>query len=133
MTLLDGSKAPHSVLFQPWTGFVRTADRVYVQGVTSLLVPTDESRPDVVEQQRRRRLLRLPEPGARWLTAVAPTAELHVRTPLPNRNPNDLVFLQDQVNVTGGLHLRFNRVAFNSAVRVPVVGPRGGTSKRWRS
>ena len=123
-TLFDGSKAPHSVLFQPWTGFVKTFDRAYVQGITSLVVPTDGRDPTLWNNSVAAGYYVYRNTANAWLTAVVPTAELHVRTPLSGRNPNGLVYLQDQVNVTGGVHFRFNRAVLSAAVCVPVVGPR---------
>ena len=123
-TLGDGSKAPHSVLFQPWTGFVRTFDRAYVQGVTSLVVPTDGRDPTLWNNSVAAGYYVYRNGANAWLTAVVPTAELHVRTPLTSRNPNGLAYLQDEVNVTGGVHFRFNRAVLSAAVCVPVAGPR---------
>ena len=121
--LADGRKAPHSVLFQPWTGFVRTFDRAYFQGVTSLVIPTDSRDPTLWNNSLAAGYYMYVAPD-RFLTAVVPTAEVHVRTPLSNRNPANLVFLQDQVNMTGGFHFRFNRAVLSTAVNVPLVGPR---------
>ena len=123
-TLWDGSRAPHSVLFQPWTGFVRTFDRAYVQGVTSLVVPTDGRDPTLWNNSVAAGYYVYRSGANAWLTAVVPTAELHVRTPLTSRNPNGLAYLQDEVNVTGGVHFRFNRAVLSAAVCVPVAGPR---------
>ncbi len=122
--LADGSRATHSVLFQPWTGFVRTFDRAYVQGITSLVVPTDSRDPTLWNNSVAAGYYVYRGAGTSRLTAVIPTAEVHVRTPLNNRDPNGLVFLQDQVNLTGGVHFRFNRASLSGAVCVPVVGPR---------
>lgn len=122
--LLDGTKAPHSVLFQPWTGVVRTFNRAYFQGITSFLIPTDGRDPTLWNNSVGMGYYIYQNNGNRWLTGIVPTAELHLRTPLSNRNPDNLVFLQDQLNVTGGLHFRFNRAVLSSAVCVPVVGPR---------
>lgn len=122
--LLDGTKAPHSVLFQPWTGFVRVFDRAYVQGITSLLVPSDERDPTLWNNSVAVGYYLYRASAERWLTSIAPVAEVHVRTPLSSTNPAGLVFLQDQVNVTGGAHFRFGRAVMSTAVCVPVVGPR---------
>ena len=62
-------------------------------------------------------------PTDRFLTGITPTVEVHVRTPLNNRDPNGNVFFQDQVNVTTGAHFRFNRAVISGAVVVPLVGP----------
>jgi hypothetical protein len=121
--LWDGRLAPHSVLFQPWTGFVRTFDRGYVQGITSFVIPTDSRDPTLWNNSVAAGFYVYRNPDS-WLTAVVPTAEIHLRTPLSNSNPAGLVYLQDQLNLTGGVHLRFNRAVLSGAVCVPVMGPR---------
>lgn len=123
--LLDGSKAPHSVLFQPWVGFVKTADRAFVQGITSLVIPTDGRDPTLFNNSLGLGYYVYRGTGDAWLTSVAPVVEFHVRTPLSGRNPAGLVYLQDQFNITGGLHFRlFNRATLSTSVCVPTVGPR---------
>ncbi len=123
--LLDGTKAPHSVLFQPWGGFVRTFDRAFVQGITSLIVPTKSSDPTLWNNSVGfGYYLYRTTNNAAWLTSVAPVVEVHVRTPLTQRNPDGLVYLQDQVNITSGMRFRFNRASFSASVGVPVIGPR---------
>ena len=122
--LADGSSVPHSVLFQPWVGFVRTFGRGYVQGISSIIVPTDGR--DTILLGNSFAVgywLYRAEPG-RFLTGITPTAEVHIRTPLNNRLPDGLEFLQDQVNITSGLHFRFTRSTLSTAVGVPVAGPR---------
>lgn len=121
--LWDGRKAPHSVLFQPWTGFVRAFDRAYIQGITSFIIPTDDRDPTLWNNSIGVGYYLYRDAGS-WLTAVVPTGEVHIRTPLSHRNPLGSVYLQDQVNLTGGLHFRFNRAVLSTAVCVPVVGPR---------
>ena len=44
-----------------------------------------------------------------------------------DRNPNGLIYLQDQVNMTAGIHFRFTRATVSGAVNVPMVGPRPWT------
>jgi hypothetical protein len=122
--LLDGSRAPHSTIFQPWGGFVKTYDRAYVQGITSLLIPTDNRDPLLWNNSIGVGYYIYRNAGAGLLTSIAPVAELHVRTPLSNRNSSNVIFFQDQVNVTGGLHFKFNRASLSTSVCVPIVGPR---------
>jgi hypothetical protein len=123
--LLDGTKAPHSVLFQPWTGFVRTFNRGYLQGITSFLVPSSDRDPTLWNNSMALGYYVYRNNDARWLNAIVPIAEVHVRTPLSKRDPNGNVFLQDQVNLTSGVHFQVaGRAVLSSAVSVPVVGPR---------
>jgi hypothetical protein len=62
--------------------------------------------------------------GDRLIQGIIPVAEVHVRTPFNNRDESGLVYLQDQVNLTGGLHVRFPRATLGGGVCVPVVSPR---------
>ncbi len=122
--LADGSSAPHSVLIQPWTGFVKMFDLGYVQGISNLIVPTDGQDPTVWGNSLAVGYWLYRNPSAMILTAITPIAEINVRTPLNDRNPNGLVYLQDQVNFTAGTNFHFGRAILSGAVSVPVVGPR---------
>jgi hypothetical protein len=122
--LADGSTAPHSVLFQPWVGFVKNFDRGYVQGISNIIVPTDRRDPTLLGNSLAIGYWLYRGNPERWLPGVTPTAEVHVRTPLNHRDPLGLVYLPDQVNLTGGLHFRWPRFTISGAVGVPVVGPR---------
>jgi len=122
--LADGSSIPHSVLLQPWAGFVRSGERAYVQGISNVIVPTDGR--DIVLMGNSLGVGYWLYRGNadRWLPALTPTAEFHVRTPLSNNSQDDLIYYPDQVTITGGFHLRWPRASFSSAVSVPVTGPR---------
>jgi hypothetical protein len=122
--LPDGSQAPHSWLFQPWGGFVKSFDRFYTQGITNLIAPSDGRDPTVLGNSLGVGYWLYRARADRLLTGITPIAEVHVWTPLNHRNPSDAVFLQDQVNLTSGAHFRFNRAVLSTAVAVPVVGPR---------
>ena len=122
--LADGTTIPHSVLFQPWAGFIRSGERMYMQEITNLIVPTDGR--DVVLLGNSFGFGYWLYRGNfdRYLPAITPTAEFHIRTPLTNRSRDDLVFFQDQVNITSGVHFRWSRVTLSGGACVPVVGPR---------
>ena len=72
-------------------------------------------------------LLRDPDPS-RFLTAVAPTFEVHVNSPLNHHgfdNPNELAGTPTVVNLTYGLNLEFCRNSLLTFGFVtPVTGPR---------
>jgi hypothetical protein len=122
--LVDGTQVPHSTLFQPWVGFVRVFDRAYVQGISAVIAPTDGRDTTLLANSLGIGYWLYRADGDRMLTGIIPVMEVHVRTPLNNRNINGLVYLQDQVNVTGGLHLRFPRATLGGAVCVPTLAPR---------
>jgi hypothetical protein len=64
----------------------------------------------------------------RFLTAVAPTFEAHVNSPLNHHsfdNPNELAGTPHSVNLTAGLNLEFRRNSLLTLGFVtPVTGPR---------
>jgi hypothetical protein len=124
--LLDGTRAPRSVLFQPWAGFIKNAPAGYVQGISSLIVPTDSRDPTLFNNSVAFGywLYRGSGCDGGRLTAVIPTVEFHVRTPLNHRDRTASVFLQDQVNLTTGVHFRTARATLSPALTVPLVGPR---------
>jgi hypothetical protein len=122
--LADGSGTPHSWLFQPWGGFVKTLDRLYVMGVSNLIAPSDGRDPLLWGNSLAAGYWLYRSDSDRLLTGVIPTIEFHSRTPLNHRNPDDLVFVQDQMNITAGVHFRSPRAILSPAVCVPVMGPR---------
>jgi len=122
--LCDGSSIPHSVLFQPWVGFVQVFDRAYLQGISALIVPTDSRDITLFSNSLGFGYWLYRSDSDRLIQGLIPVFEAHVRTPLNHRDPAGTVFLQDQVNITGGLHVRFPRATMGGAVCVPVVAPR---------
>ena len=122
--LSDGTPVPHSVLFQPWVGFVSVFERAYVQGISAVIAATDGRDTNLWSNSIGIGYWLYRADGDRFITGIIPVAEVHVRTPLNNRNINGLVYFQDQVNVTGGLHIRFPRATLGGAVCVPTIAPR---------
>lgn len=122
--LIDGTAAPHSWLFQPWTGFIRTMGRGYVLGLSNLIVPSNSGDLMLWGNSFAAGYWLYRQPGDQLLNGIIPAAEVHVRTPLNHRSPDGQVFLQDQVNLTGTVHFQFPRGVLSPAVNVPIVGPR---------
>jgi hypothetical protein len=122
--LVNGSQVPHSTLFQPWVGTVLVFDRAFVQAISGVIVPTDGRDTTVLGNSVGAGYWLFRADGDRLIRGIIPLAEVHVWTPLNNRDPSGLVYLQDQVNLTGGLHVRLPRATLGGAVCVPVVAPR---------
>ncbi|HJZ58285.1 MAG TPA: hypothetical protein VKE74_25305, partial [Gemmataceae bacterium] len=122
--LADGTNAPHSWLFQPWTGFVMSFDRAYVLGISNLVVPSLGRDPTVWGNSLALGYWLYRSPADRLVTGVVPVVEAHVRTPLNQRDPNGVIFLQDQLNLTTGVHFRTSRGVISPAICVPLIGPR---------
>jgi hypothetical protein len=124
IVLADGSNIPTSVLLQPWVGGVKMYDRGYIQEMTGLLVPLDTREPFIFNASVGAGYFLYQNPTDRFLRAVVPNIEVHARVPLNNRDPNGVIFLQDQVNLTTGIHFRSNRATLSPAINVPLAGPK---------
>ncbi|MBI1830463.1 MAG: hypothetical protein HYR84_03320 [Planctomycetes bacterium] len=126
------------VLLQPWFGYIYNFDRFYVQGFHSIVVPTDSR--DVTlafnDVGLNYWLYRANTPGL--LTAIVPTIEAHVVSPLNHRGLDGAIVVPDTVVFTGGVHLGLGRNATMSfGVSSPVTGPRaynveGFVQLNWR-
>ena len=128
-TLLDGREAPHSTLLQPWAGFVETIGRrAYATGFSSVIVPTDSRDPLLLSNSLALGYwLTRHETNGRY-TGIVPTSELHINTPLNHRGPGNLVYINDQVNMTNGVNFVLPRATVSVALCTPLAGP-----LPWRS
>lgn len=122
--LTNGGTAPHSVLFQPWGGFIKYRGDWFAQGFSSIIVPTEGRDVTLLFNSIGFGYWVFRGRNDNFLTGLVPVMEIHVNTPLSNRDPAGLVFVQDQVNPTFGTYFVFNRATLGTAVNVPVVGPR---------
>jgi hypothetical protein len=122
-------KVFHNTSLQPFTGWIWRRDRFYVQGFTAVDAPTDLN--DVVMLQNSVAMgyfLYQKCRGSGGITAVVPTVEVHVSTPLNHRGV--LVFADpagnpDQVNVTAGINFEYaDASSAGVAFSTPVTGPR---------
>lgn len=126
----QGAPAPfNSTAFQPFVGFIWTFGDLYLQGFTSVDIPTDDN--DVT--------LLFNDVGVGYIvyrslnpdslvTIVAPTIEVHVNTPLNHRGAFDLLDpagTPDWVSITAGTTFQlFGRSTLAIGGNVPVTGPK---------
>jgi len=122
--LSDGSLAPRSTLIQPWAGFIYNLPNAFVQGFSSLVVPTSSADPTIFFNSIGGGYWLYRNNRDRFITGFVPVLEFHLNTPLNHRNVNDTIFFQDQFNITTGAYVTFPRMTMGGAVCVPVVGPR---------
>jgi len=122
------SKSFRNTAIQPFLGYFYSRDNFYLQGFESIDVPTDPN--DVVmlynDVGMGYYLYRNPESS--FLTAFAPTFEVHVNVPLNHRdfnNVNDPVGTADVVDLTTGGNFQFGRrTVLLLGATTPVTGPR---------
>ena len=119
----------HSTSLQPFLGYIWNYRAFYLHGFSALDVPVDNR--DVTTLSNDvglgYYLYRNPDPSG-LLTAVAPTFEVHVTTPLNHRdvfNANDPGGTANVVNLTYGVNFGFSRNALLTFGFVtPVTGPK---------
>jgi hypothetical protein len=116
-----GVKELHSTLIQPFLGYYQAWGDLYVHGFSSLLVPTESK--DVTLLFNSVGVGYWLCTGGERLSAVIPTFEAHVNTPLNHRGAPFGV--ADSVDLTAGSHFVFGqRTSLGVAVGTPVTGPR---------
>jgi hypothetical protein len=115
-----------SVLLQPFVGWIATnQDRFFIHGFTSLVVPTDSRDVTLLFNDVGIGYWLYRAEDDRILTAVVPTLEVHVTTPLNNRDDTAPIFFPDTVVLTGGVHLGlWGQASLTLGLATPVTGPR---------
>jgi hypothetical protein len=128
-------KVFHNTTMQPFFGWIWRHDRFYMQGFTAVDAPTDLN--DVVmlenslgmgfflyQNERHRDKASYVD----YLTAVIPTIELHVSTPLNHRGVLSLADPAgnpDQFNITGGINFEYGDASsVGVAFARPLIGPK---------
>jgi hypothetical protein len=115
----------HSTLLQPWVGYARNFDRFYVQGFTSLVVPTDRLDATLLCNDVGAGYALYRSAADRLVSAVVPALEAHVTTPLNHRDETSPIAVPDLVVLTAGSHFSlYDRGLLSVGVAVPVTGPR---------
>lgn len=122
--LFDGSQL-ESTLFQPWVGFIVNADRAYVHGFSSAVLPTDGRDVTFLSNDLGVGYRVYQSDGDELITLIAPTVEGHLFTPLSNRGDGDFLRAWDSFTLTTGVHIGLrNRAFLTLGFGVPLVGPR---------
>jgi Putative MetA-pathway of phenol degradation len=121
-----GTIGIHDTLLQPYVGYMWNSGDLFLQGFTSLVVPTDMRDVTFLFNDvgvgywvRRNRT-------ESFINSIIPTVEVHVTTPLNHRGINNIpVGASDEVEITTGVHMLMGRHAdLGIAVGEPVTGPR---------
>ncbi|HXG08839.1 MAG TPA: hypothetical protein VNK04_03540 [Gemmataceae bacterium] len=119
----------HSTVLLPYLGYILNAERWYIHGFSSVSAPTNSDDVTLLlnDVGIGYWLLR-DRSGCRRLTAVIPTFEVHVGTPLNHRGALDFgdpAGTPDWVDLTGGITLEWAGTAtFAVGFVTPVTGPK---------
>ncbi len=125
----------NSTLLQPFIGFLWTPGNFYLHGFSSIDVPTDPNDVTFLFNDLGIGYFVFRNGGGEpdgvslrsFITAIAPTIEVHVNDPLNHRHPSAdcILGLPDWVDITGGVTFEFNRRASLAiGVSAPVTGPK---------
>jgi hypothetical protein len=122
--IFNGQKI-HDTLLQPWGGFIVNFSDFYLQGFTSIVVPTDSRDVTALFNDVGLGYYLYRTKCDQFLTSIAPTVELHVTTPLNHRgSTTDPLVLPDILDVTAGVNCFFHRrSSLFIGGAVPVTGP----------
>lgn len=115
----------HSTLIQPFVGARVQAGDLFALAFTSVAIPTDSRDVTILFNDLAVGFVMhvgSPDALVQW---VAPTAEVHVTTPLTNRNGTGLITVPDLVVLTQGVQVGLGSgTTVAVGVGVPVTGPR---------
>jgi hypothetical protein len=114
---------------QPYFAFLLRRNRLYFQGFIALDVPTNYAQPTLLYNDYGiGYMVYVDETSRNFITAIAPTLEVHINTPVNHTNAfsyTDIFGTPDIVNITTGLNTRFRQNSvLTMGVITPVTGPR---------
>jgi hypothetical protein len=113
----------HPTLLQPYLGYIFNFDNIYLQGFSSLVVPTDSDDTPLMFNDIGIGYWLYKNPCGGLVTGVAPTFECHVLTPLDDRYTNGGT-VPDWVVLTGGTTFILQQNStLGVAIGAPVTGP----------
>jgi hypothetical protein len=115
----------HDVLLQPYLGYIWNQGRFYLQGFSSLVVPTDDRDVTILFNDIGLNYRLYCGAPCQTIRFVIPTLEAHVTTPLDHRDAISPIIVPDLVVLTGGVHVGLGcRSILSLGIATPVTGPR---------
>jgi hypothetical protein len=116
----------HDTVLLPYGAFIyNPASRLYVQGFSSIAVPTDARDITIWFNDISTGFWAYRTNQDQFLTAIIPTIEGHVNTPLNHRGLGDTFGLQDSFVLTVGSHFIVRqRAIMTLGVADPLTGPK---------
>jgi hypothetical protein len=121
-------KVFHNTSLQPFCGWIWPEKQFYVQGFSAVDVPTDLNDVVLLSNDFAIGYFLYQRAGSGGLSAVVPTLELHVNTPLSHRgvlSQTDPAGTPDMIDLTGGVQFEHrDHTSLGIAFAVPVTGPR---------
>jgi hypothetical protein len=121
-------KVFHHTSLQPFCGWIWNSRYLYLQGFTAVDAPMDLNDVVMLSNDLAAGFFLYQKKASSGLSAVVPTLEIHVNTPLNHRgvlNLSDPAGNPDMVDLTGGVHFEYrDRTRLGIGFAVPLTGPR---------
>jgi len=114
----------HPTVLQPYIGYIFNWGDFFVQGFSSVVVPTDSQDVSLWLNDIGVGFWLYRDPQGRILNGLVPTFEAHLLTPLDHRGQRN-GGVPDYLSLTAGVNAVFNGTStLGVAIGVPVTGPR---------
>ena len=122
---IAGESDLRSTVVQPFVGYIYHFNNFYIEGFSSVAVPSDMRDVTVMFNGIGLGYLLFQDVSRTGrIQGVVPQAELHVNTPFNHRGLDSTpVNFSDSIDLTFGCHVQFRRTDLGVAFSVPVTGP----------
>jgi hypothetical protein len=117
----------NDTLIQPYVGYLVHGGAFFIQGFSSLVIPTDPKDITILFNDLEIGYTLYRGNGHETIRSISPVLEGHLVTPLSNRTSmnSSQVFLPDILDFTAGVHVGLGeRLLFSTGVNFPVTGPK---------
>jgi hypothetical protein len=115
----------HSTLFQPYAGLLINTGSAFIQGFSSIVVPTDGHDVTVWFNDIGFGYNLYRHRGDGFITGIAPALEVHITSPLDNQSAGALIVSHNIVSLTAGAYVGLReRCVLSLGANVPISGTR---------
>ncbi len=121
----------HTTTIQPYIGYIFRHGRFYLHGFSAFAFPVNPNDVTLAYNDAGIGYFAYQDTNENsdaWITAVVPTTEVHINTPLNHRDPynaNDVAGSANVVNLTQGLNVEFrHRSILTFGIATPVTSPK---------
>lgn len=123
--------AIHTTQIQPYIGYIFRREKYFLHGFSSFSFPMNPNDVTLMYNDIGVGYFLYQDPNFNsnnWITAVVPTSEIHINSPLNHQNPynpNDIAGSANVVNLTQGLNIEMrHRSIITFGIATPITTPR---------
>jgi hypothetical protein len=123
--------AIHTTTLSPYMGYILRRGKFYLHGFSSFAFPINPNDVSLIYNDAGIGYFLYQDTNevpTGWITAIVPTTEVHVNTPLNHQNvynANDIAGSANVVNLTQGLNVEFHRRSILTfGIATPITSPK---------